>query len=141
MPSQRPIAIIIVSILTFLIVAPYLSREIARDPLEVSFVYPSPDRPKLELGTYMTLTMLMFVVQPALLIFSIMVGIGLLKRQRWSWFSGIALHAFVVGLFVIALIFLPPYTTNDRVATLAIGIVSLYLLSKTDVRRFLKVIA
>lgn len=125
-------------ILTFLALMPALVKEFARDPLEVSFVYPSPDRPRLESGTYYALVISIFLSQAVLFIVSMITGIGFLKKQRWSWFFGIGLHALVVVVYGVALWLVPPYTTNDRLASMAISLVSLYLLSRQDVRNYLR---
>lgn len=109
-----------------------------RDPLEVSFVYPSPDRPKLDIGARLALSASILTTQVILLIVGIMTGISILKRQHWAWFVGVGMYALAAIVYAIALALLPPYTTNDRVYTMAISLTSLYLLSRKDVRQYLE---
>lgn len=111
-----------------------------RDPLEVSFVYPSPDRPRLDIGTHRDLIALVFASQLGLFVLSIMTGVAILQKQRWAWYVGIGVHVVLLSVYLVAVYLLPPYATNDRIASMVIGGASLYLLSREDVRTYLKVI-
>jgi hypothetical protein len=80
-----------------------------------------------------------FVVGQALsFVMAIIAGIALLNKQGWAWFLALGSHLLVVLIFGMAIGLLAPYTSNSRVATLAISIVSLYLLMRKDVRNYLR---
>jgi len=115
---------------------------LARDPFEVSFKYPSPDRPQLaQLDPFaqLALAFSLLVAQAGLFILSIVTGIGILKKQRWSWFAALVLFAFVFAIYLIAVVLLPPYTSSERLASMVMSAASFYLLSRKDVRTFLTV--
>lgn len=138
--THRPLAIWILLILTFLALAPALYKQVIRDPLEVAFVYPSQGRPQLDTSTYFALLISIFFSQVALFFGCVITGIGILKSQRWAWFFGIGLHIAIISIYTVAITLLPPYASNDRLATVAISLASLYLLSRRDVRIYLSTI-
>jgi hypothetical protein len=135
--TQRPIAIVILAILTFLTLSPVLAGYLMRDPLEVAFKYPSPDPPSLDTSTYIALVITVSLSQGVLFIVSIIAGIGVLKKQSWSWFVGTGMHAYAISLYHVAILFLPPYTSYERIAFITISASALYLLSRSDVRTYL----
>jgi hypothetical protein len=114
----------------------YLDR-FAVNPNEVSFVYPRPDRPLLDVATYLVLGASILLSQVVLFIFSIIIGIGILQKQRWAWFVGIGLPVAALFVYLLAVVLLPPYATKDRLASIVISLVSLFLLSTRDVRAYL----
>jgi hypothetical protein len=67
-----------------------------------------------------------------------MTAVAILKKQRWAWFVGIGVHVVLLSVYFVAVYLLPPYATNDRIASMVIGVASLYLLSRRDVRTYLK---
>ena len=131
--SKRPITVTILSILTFAAVVPPFAEQFTRNPGEVAFVYPT----RLAMGTYFDFHALISATQVILFVIGIMTGIAILKKQRWAWFLGLGLSALAVVVYGLALWLLPPYTTNARLASMAIGLASLYLLSRTDVTTYL----
>jgi uncharacterized membrane protein YedE/YeeE len=131
----------LLSILTFLVLSPALVAYFSRDPLEVSFAYPRPDRPKLELVTIFGLQAILFGTQLGSFVISIMTAVAIFKKQRWAWFVGIGVHVLITTVYLIAVYLLPPYVTNDRIATIVIAGTSLYLLSRREVRTYLKILS
>jgi hypothetical protein len=110
---------------------------LARNSLEVAFVYPSPERPSLDVGTYLALLIAISLGQAGLFIISIITGIALLKRQAWALFVGIGLHVTVFSIYLVSVVFLPPYGSNAEVAAIVISFAPLYLMSRRDVRSYL----
>jgi hypothetical protein len=142
--GKRPIAIIILAILTFSALMPALVLAVydrlTRDPLEVSFRYPSPPYrlqldPLVQLGLAFTL----LVARAGLFILSVVTGIGILKKQRWSWFTALILFALVFAIYLITVVLPTPYTINERLASIVISAASFYFLLRKDVRVFLAV--
>ena len=109
-----------------------------RDPLEVAFKYPSPDRPQLDIGTYFDLYALVYSTYVIVFIIGVMTGIAILRKQHWAWFVGIGLHALAVVVYSIVLWLMPFYSLNEQLASIMISLVSLYLLSRPDVRNYLR---
>jgi hypothetical protein len=123
-----------------LVLVPALVAYFSRDPLEVSFVYPQPDRPRLEIVTYLDLQIVLIATQLGSFVISIITAVAIFKRQKWAWFVGIGVHSLIATMYLVAVYLLPPYGTNDRTATILIAGASLYLLSRRDVKTYLKII-
>ncbi|AIF85205.1 hypothetical protein NTE_03173 [Candidatus Nitrososphaera evergladensis SR1] len=125
-------------------VIPPIAGQPRRDPLEIAFVYPSsPPQPRPVIGEAYY-----FVIDILLLLLSIISGIGLLKRQRWAWFSAIGLFALVIFVHVAASIAVGPDEAGQgfigtfdssygRLASIAISLTGFYLLSRRGVRNYL----
>ncbi len=62
--AEKPLSVILLSILTFSVLLPVLYTQVAGNSNEVSFVYPSPDRPMLDIGAFIAL--IIWVTQPIL---------------------------------------------------------------------------
>ena len=137
---KRPRSIIIVSVLTLIAVMPPMIEVLAgMFSREIAFAY--PPRPIIEPFIY-------FLIDIPLLLVCIISGIGLFKRQRWSWFVAIGLHVVVFSVHVAACITVGPDATGrgfigsfdgsyGRYASISISLISLYFLSRKDVRNHL----
>jgi len=130
------------SILTFIAVIPPV---VERTPLETAFVYGTPSTtPLIDSIAY-------FVFFVSLFFVSIVASIAVFRQQRWAWFLAIALHMAVFAFHLAASISIGR-DSNDlgfigsfdgsagKYASMLISLVSLYLLSRKDVRTFLTVI-
>lgn len=136
-------AVIILSALAFLAVIPPMIEQLKPGPLEVAFVYPPyPPGPVIG-GAYY------FVIEILLLLLSIISGIGLLKRQKWAWFSALGLFVLVIFVQIAASTAVGPDKTgsgfigtfdssNGRLASIVISLAAFYLLSRRDVKSYLK---
>ena len=136
--AEKPLSVILLSILTFSVLLPVLYAQVAGNSNGVSFVYPSPDRPMLEIGAFIALIIWVTLSQFFLFVVSIVTGIGILKNQGWSWFLGMGLHVMVFATLFAAALLLVPYESNTRLSSMAISLGALYLLSRKDVRAYLK---
>jgi hypothetical protein len=123
-------------------VIPPLAEQFKRDPLEVSFVYPPyPPRPIInEINN--------LAIDIPLLLLCIISGIGLFIHKKWAWFSAFGLFSLVFAVHVAASISLGEDVTGKgitgsfdasygRYASIAISLVSFYLLARNDVRIYL----
>ena len=124
-----------------------MSEQLARDPLEVSFKYPgAPSRPQPLLDPE---SMSYFLIDFGLSAYSILACFGILLRQKWGWFLTIPLHIIVFAVHLAASISLGQTIEQGligsfdgsagRYASMVISLVSLYFLSRKDVRVFLAV--
>ena len=136
--TERPIAIVILGILTIAAITPTFVSYFVRDPLEVAFKYPSPNRPQLDIGTYFAVGAMVYATRVIVFIIGVMTGIAILRKQRWAWFAGIGLHALAVVVYGVGLWLMPFYSANEQFASITISLVSLYLLSRSDVRNYLR---
>lgn len=144
--SSRPVSVVILAVLTFFAVIPPMAEQVAErfthNPLEVAFVYPPyPPRPIID-------AFLNFLIDIPLLSVSIISGIGLVKHQRWAWFVALGLYFAVFSVHLAASVSIGYDTTGQgfvgsfdgstgRYASLVISFVSLYLLSRREVRAYL----
>lgn len=128
------------AILTFVAVIPPFAEEFTNHRFEVSFVY--PPRPIIDLFFYL-------LIDIPLLLVCIISGIGLAKRQRWAWFLAIGAHITVFSVHTLASITIGPDSTGSgiagsfegstgRYAAILISLVALYLLSRKDVRGYIR---
>lgn len=116
---------------------PSLTEQFLRDPLEVAFVcQPYPPGPIIGRAYH-------FAIDILLLLFSIISGIGLLKRQRWAWYSAMSLFVLVVFVHIAANTavgqdatgkgFIGTFDSSYGLsASVAINLAAFYLLSRRD---------
>jgi len=119
-------------------VVPPIFDYFERDPLEVRFVYPSPDRPQLDTTGFLALYLILVITQQISFVLAIILGFAVLKKQAWAWFMSLGLYGLVVITITPAIIFLWPYASTSRIAILLISAACLCLLSRKDVRNYLK---
>lgn len=129
-----------------------MTEQLTPDPLETAFVYPgTPKRPYPLLDID---SMSFLLIDMGLSVFAIMACIGILTRQKWSWFLAIALHSVVFVIHFTASIWVLPNSTSgdlsyaiapDKIeyssyliASIMISLISLYLLSRRDVREYFR---
>jgi hypothetical protein len=98
---------------------PFLYEQFVRDPLEVAFVYPHPDRSSLDAASRLTLVMSVTFIEIVSFVICIIAGIGILKKERWAWFVALGLHLMSATVHVIASSLLPPYASGARLASMA----------------------
>lgn len=134
---HRPIALLILSALTFSITIAFIVVFFMRNPLEVSFAYPGSGRLISDYETIFFLTYAVSIAQASSFVGAIVTGIGLLKKQRWAWYFALGLHVLILSAHLVALLLLPRYDMNIRITLIAISLPSLYLLSSKDVRLYL----
>jgi|GEM_PF-2731126 hypothetical protein len=113
----------------------------SEDPFDVAFIYPnSRPRSLFDQSEH-------FLIGIVIQFVAIIATIGLLKRQHWAWSLTLALH--LAAIFVHLETNVGLNRTGDfqlitqvegcygRYVSLIIGIVSLYLLNRKDLRIFL----
>lgn len=137
-----PLAIIILSALAFIAIVPPIAEHVGQNRLGLAFGYrPYPPGPVIDEIYY-------FAIDIPLLLLSIISGVGLLKRQRWAWFSTMVLFALSFSVHIAASTSIGPDATGQgfigtfdssygRLATIAISLAGFYVLSRKDVRNYL----
>ena len=141
--AHRPIAVLLASILTFSALIPpladYLIEYFARDPLETAFKYPGSSRPSLDIVTYLSLISFILLSQFLVLIFCVTSGIGILNKHRWAWFLGIGTHLLILLINILTIMFVSN-PSIAQYASIMISLTSLYMLTRIDVREYLKAV-
>ncbi|HJS82913.1 MAG TPA: hypothetical protein VJ742_08790 [Nitrososphaera sp.] len=141
---KRPVAILVLAALTFLIVWPPMTEQILQnDQLEVAFRYPSSNlrpAPIIDETPY-------FFAGIILQFIAIVSSTALLQRQKWAWLFAIASHLTVMSVHLAANLsvertggfeFISHVDGSfGRYVSLIIGAASLYLLMRKDVKVFL----
>lgn len=112
---------------------PYLVEKLSRDPLEVAFRYP-----RIDPAADFFLNYFVFIIQGVTFVGAIVTDIALLKKHYWAWFFGLGLHILVITAHMVAISLNPYYDTYGKSALIMISAFSLYLLSRKDVRGYLK---
>jgi len=138
--AGRPIAVLIVSILVFIAVMPAMGELLLRNPLEVAFVY--PPRPIIDQFYY-------FLVDIPLLLVCIISSIAVIQRQSWARLVAIGSLIAVFSVHFLANITVGRDASGQgftgsfdgslgRYATIIISLVGLNLLSRKEVKNYLK---